>query len=98
MRIAIVAAALSCAVASASADEAACISAALTDYVKMNAALAIRSAPLMSVEATIAQRRLEEQYCLRVARCRVGGVASAYATAAVFSSCLDDEAKEHLSK
>jgi hypothetical protein len=101
MRIAIIGAALLFGTASASADETACLTAALSDYVKTNAALVMQSTPVMSVEATIAQRRLEEQYCLRVAQCRVSGLtrqATEWAAAAAFSSCLNDEAKEHLSK
>jgi len=78
----------------------ACLAAALSAYTKANSALMLRSVPVMSVEAIVAKRRLQEQYCLRVARCRVGdqnqGMAVLYATA--FSSCLNDEAKEHPSR
>jgi hypothetical protein len=39
--------------------------AAMTDYTKANLALMQQGSPAMSVEATIAQRRLEEEFCLR---------------------------------
>ena len=42
-----------------------CATAAMTDYVKANDALVQQTATVMSVEATIAQRRLQEDYCLR---------------------------------
>jgi hypothetical protein len=47
----------------------ACGVAAMTDYNKANFALMQQGTPLMSVEATIAQRRLEEEFCLRFVRC-----------------------------
>ena len=46
-----------------------CATAAMTDYVKANDALVQQTATVMSVEATIAQRRLQEEYCLRFVRC-----------------------------
>jgi hypothetical protein len=49
--------------------EDACVTAAMTDYVKANDALVQQTATVMSVEATIAQRRLQEEYCLRFVRC-----------------------------
>jgi hypothetical protein len=75
----------------------ACAMTAFNDYNKANLALMAQSTPLMSVEATVAQRRLQEQYCLRVARCRVGDPTAnrslALPYAAAFSSCLREEAK-----
>jgi hypothetical protein len=73
-----------------------CLTAAFNDYNKANLAIKQRTPPL-PIEAIVAQRRLQEQYCLRVARCRVGepatdrSLASSYAAA--FSSCLAEEAK-----
>ena len=49
--------------------EDACVTAAMTDYVKANDALVQQTATVMSVDATIAQRRLQEEYCLRFVRC-----------------------------
>src|ERR1700738_1662665 len=46
-----------------------CATAAMTDYGKANDALVQQTATVMSVEATIAQRRLQEEYCLRFVRC-----------------------------
>jgi hypothetical protein len=71
----------------------ACGVAAMTDYTKANLALLQQGTPLMSVEATIAQRRLEELYCLRSVRCILDDVSSLQFMAA-FDSCLQDEALE----
>jgi hypothetical protein len=68
----------------------ACAMTAFNDYNKANLAL-------MAQSTTVAQRRLQEQYCLRVARCRVGDPTAnrslALPYAAAFSSCLREEAK-----
>jgi hypothetical protein len=96
MRILVIVAALSFTTSSASADEAACVDAAFGEYSKANIAIMTRSAPVMSIDATIAQRRLQEQYCLQVAQCRVDGQDSAALIATMFSTCLDDEARERL--
>ena len=65
-----------------------CGVAATTDYTKANLALMQQSSPAMSVEATIAQRRLEEEFCLRFVRCVLVRFTSA------FETCLRDEALE----
>ena len=44
--------------------EDACVTAAMSDYLKANNALVQQTATVMSVETTIAQRRLQEEYCL----------------------------------
>jgi hypothetical protein len=75
----------------------ACAVAAFTEYNRANVALMQQGVPVMSVESTIAQRRLEEQYCLRAARCIVGdptNSALAIPFAVAFSKCLRDEALE----
>lgn len=79
------------------ADETAkaCAVAALTEYTKSALALLQRPGPVMSVETTVAKRRLEEQYCLRLVRClTVGQQADSALGAAVFAAqfgkCLDD--------
>lgn len=73
----------------------ACVLAAFQDYNNANIALGVKE----SVESIIAQRRLEEQYCLRYAACVTSDVPknslSGLAYAAEFSSCLSDEAKAH---
>jgi hypothetical protein len=69
----------------------ACGVSAATDYNKAKLALLTQS-PL-SVGVAIAERRLEESYCLRFAKCMIDD-ASGLPFAAVFSSCLEDEALE----
>jgi hypothetical protein len=72
-----------------------CAEAALNDYNRANTALLEQASPLMSVEATIAQRRLQEQYCLRFAKCADGNLSESSAPLlAAFSSCLREEALE----
>jgi hypothetical protein len=71
----------------------ACGVAAMTDYNKANLALIQQGTPLMSVEATIAQRRLEEDFCLRFVRCVLTDQTSLQFIAA-FDSCLSDEVLE----
>jgi hypothetical protein len=73
--------------------EDACAAAAMTDYVKANDALVQQTATVMSVEATIAQRRLQEEYCLRFVRCSLDDQNSAI-FGVQFDSCLKDEALE----
>ncbi len=45
-----------------------CGVAVMRDYNEANLALLGKSNPIMTVETTIEQRRLQEQYCLRVRR------------------------------
>jgi hypothetical protein len=73
-------------------DEAqkACGVAAMTDFTKANLALMQTGTPLMSVQTMIAQRRLEEQYCLRLTRCFISDETD-IGFAAEFNSCLSDE-------
>jgi hypothetical protein len=84
-----------CLAAPLTAQQTACATAALYDYTRSNLAL-LSAAPLMSVESTIAQRRLQEQYCLRFAQCVIGGAnyQSPLVYAVEFSTCLRDEAAE----
>lgn len=75
----------------------ACGTAALLDFTKANTALLESAAayPVMSVEATLAQRRLVEQYCLRSTRCLVGDPgdpSAAVPYSLEFASCLREEA------
>jgi len=72
-----------------------CVTAAFNDYNAANLAL-ITKIP-MPVETTIAQRRLQEQYCLRAAHCELPSMASQEGTVLLdveFSKCLEEEAKE----
>src|ERR1035441_5959084 len=74
-----------------------CMVAALNDYNKANLALLTKSDLLMTVETTIAQRRLQEQYCLRVAQCQLASLPPQHTTMALdaaFSTGLRDEAME----
>jgi len=70
-----------------------CATAVMTEYVKANDALLQETATVMSVEATIAQRRLQEEYCLRFVRCSLDDQNSAIFRVQ-FDSCLKDEALE----
>jgi hypothetical protein len=75
----------------------ACATEALNEYTKRNLALSSHAVPVKSVEATIAQRRLQEQFCLELSRCLVGEPSNRSLTvpyAIAFSSCLRDEAFE----
>jgi hypothetical protein len=65
----------------------------MTDYGKANDALVQQTATVMSVEATIAQRRFQEEYCLRFVRCSLDDQNSAIFRVQ-FDSCLKDEALE----
>jgi hypothetical protein len=71
----------------------ACGVAAATDYNKENLALLQQGTPLMSVEALITQRRLQEKFCLRFVRCIIDDPNSLHFKTA-FDSCLRDEALE----
>jgi hypothetical protein len=83
--------------ASPATQDSTCMVAALNDYNKANLALLTKSELLMTVETTIAQRRLQEQYCLRVAQCQLASLPlqnTTMALDAAFSTCLRDEAME----
>ncbi len=76
-----------------------CAQRAFNDYIKADNSLLQQqgAAPLASVEMTIAQRRLQEQYCLQFARCQNPDPTNqlfALVYAATFDSCLRDEALE----
>ena len=73
-----------------------CMIATFTDYNRANVELLTKTDPV-TVETIIAQRRLQEQYCLRIAQCHVAGPPpqrTSIALNATFSSCLRDEAME----
>jgi hypothetical protein len=71
----------------------ACELAAFNDYIKENNTLLQAAVPIMSVEATIAQRRLEEQFCARFVQCGIADTSSV-PFRAIFAACLRDEALE----
>ena len=73
--------------------EDACVTATMSDYRKANNALVQQTGTVMSVETTIAQRRLQEEYCLRFVRCSLDDPNSAIFRVQ-FDSCLKDEALE----
>jgi hypothetical protein len=78
-----------------------CGVAAVTEYntanlAQWNSAIANPS-ELLSVESTIAQRRLQENYCLKLAHCLTDGSnvgPPGLTLGAAFSSCLKDEEAE----
>ena len=72
--------------------EDACVTATMSDYRKANNAL-VQTGTVMSVETTIAQRRLQEEYCLRFVRCSLDDPNSVIFRVQ-FNSCLKDEALE----
>ncbi|MGD9540805.1 hypothetical protein [Methylocystis sp.] len=83
--------------ASATDQRNACRVAALTDYTQANQALLTKSDLPMTVETTIAQRRLQERYCLSAAQCQLASMPPQQTTVALdvaFSRCLRDEAME----
>jgi hypothetical protein len=85
------------AVPAAAADDpsAACAFAATMEFNKANIAL-LSTNPLMSVDAQIAHRRLEEGYCLKYAHCLVDNLKLAAADIALsgeFSACLREQAE-----
>lgn len=48
-----------------------CVGAAYSSFAKANMAILREGTPLMSVDAIVEQRRLEENYCMNVASCSV---------------------------
>jgi hypothetical protein len=73
----------------------ACSADALRDYNKANATLT-QSGEHMTIDAIISQRRLEEQYCLRLTRCFINEETSP-SFVGQFDSCLGNEELEKYS-
>jgi hypothetical protein len=78
-----------------------CLTTAMTSYTKAKLLLLQDGMQHPSVENKIAQRRLEEQYCLQSTRCQfaaqseqINAALFAQAFTAVFDGCLRDEALE----
>ena len=85
-------------------EQMACAGAAEQEYETANAALAQRAAAdgSMSIEDTIAQRRLAEDFCRRWAACLVSNITEPglreIALRSSFAGCLGSEAKEHFNE
>jgi hypothetical protein len=74
-----------------------CLLGAFNAYNAADLAILQTAAPILSVEGVIARRRLEEKYCLEVARCLVGdpdGPHLQLPFEAEFSKCLREETIE----
>jgi hypothetical protein len=76
-----------------------CGLAIFTDFNKQNLELlqSPGAYPIKSVETVLAQRRLQEQYCLKLARCAVGDPNDKsldLTFRSAFSTCLSEQAKE----
>jgi hypothetical protein len=74
-----------------------CAEAAFREFIAQKVARSENAASPNSIESEIAERRLEEQFCLRFARCLVGEATSQLLNlqlATMFSACLRDEALE----
>jgi hypothetical protein len=75
-----------------------CATKAYKDYLKNKAALvappATDVAKMLSIETTLAKRRLEERYCLQFAECLADPNKPAMVKGTFFSACLRDEAIE----
>jgi hypothetical protein len=76
--------------------QSACSALALSDYSKANIALTQAGTEHMTTDAIISQRRLEEQYCLRLTRCFVNEETS-LGFVGQFDSCLGNEELEKYS-
>ena len=82
-------------------EQSACVDSATKEYLTTNAQFVLRATAdglLMSVDDTIALRRLQESYCKQYANCFSSNIDDAIqretATRAMFADCLDDEVKE----
>jgi hypothetical protein len=71
-----------------------CVGAAYSSFAKANTAILRAGTPLMSVDAVVEQRRLEENYCMNVARCTVANAVDSIPYRGAFSACLRDMAME----
>lgn len=85
-------------------DQMACAGAASEEFETANAAIAERATAngSLSIEDTIAQRRLAEDFCKRWATCLVSNITDSglreNALRATFAGCLSNEATEHLNE
>jgi hypothetical protein len=84
-------------VLAASDEEQECAIAAFADYNNANLDLLTKDDLLPSVETLIAQRRLQEEYCLRSSKCSMGHIPEQGRDLVLrtkFASCLEEEALE----
>jgi hypothetical protein len=85
-------------------EQMACAGAASQEYETANAALAQRATAdgSMSIEDTIAQRRLVEDFCKRWAACLISNITEPglreIALRSSFAGCLSNEANEHFNE
>lgn len=72
----------------------------MTNYNKASLALSQNQLSSPSIESYVAERRLEEQYCLEMAKCEMQIHANEpwyqMGLATAFGNCLEDEAEEKL--
>jgi hypothetical protein len=71
-----------------------CAMKASQEYLKEQQAVTLDPEKLLSVETTLAKRRLQERFCLQLAECDLSEQAPAMTKGVHFSSCLKDEALE----
>ena len=85
-------------------EQMACAGSASQEFETANAAIAERATAngSLSIEDTIAQRRLSEDFCKRWAACLVSRITEPglrqNALRATFAGCLSNEATEHLNE
>jgi hypothetical protein len=75
-------------------EQAACLRSAFDVHLEAKTKLFDAAGPLMSPDAQIARRRLDEKYCLQVTACgveRVSGGERSMVGSALFSQCLAAE-------
>jgi hypothetical protein len=101
MKVSPIVVVLLCSLSPALAQSAAnaCAAAALEDYTRQRVALSQSpdALPIASVEMAIAERRLQEQFCLKYVTCMVGDPSNRSLDLpfrAEFSTCLRREAEE----
>jgi hypothetical protein len=70
-----------------------CALAAFNDYTKVSTALLTQADPILSVEAQITRRRLQEEFCARFVYCEDTNP-NGFSFRAEFAKCLEDEALE----
>lgn len=74
-----------------------CVMTAFKEFNDANTALLLHSGSPMPIEATLAQRRLQEDYCGKQAHCVTDALPAqerSMVLDSAFSDCLEQEAKE----
>jgi len=84
------------------AEDEGCLIDALRNYTALRTAALMEANPILSPEAAVGLRRMEEAYCYRVAYCIIGDPKAESSRqipyAAEFTTCLRDEALEQYGK